>query len=647
MNILLTINKKYVKLVNILLNSIQLSNKDTKFDVYILHRELDIEDKNIIESGLDLNKFNIKMIKIDEEEVKNFPQYQKRYPKEIYFRLFATKYLPENIDKILYLDSDTLVINKLDELYNMDFEGNFYIATTHVKKILRKINEVRLRIDDDVPYINTGVLLINLKELRKIDVQKEVCEFVENNSKKLMLPDQDIITALYGEKIKIVDALKYNLGDRDLNIYNLNHIKNPIGLKWVKENTVIIHYYGRNKPWNKNYRGKLGVFYYRLERILRGTGKVLILSCGTGGGHNSAAKAILEELLSQGLEADFMEYLEIINTNLKNKVNEIYLKSTNNEGKTFKVAYKLGEIYQKTNIKSPVYGLNQLNKNKLYDYIKRNGYEYIITTHLFAAQALTAIKKEHRINFTAVATDYVCIPFWRETNPDFMITPSDELKSSFINQGVKENKLIPLGIPVKRAYSEDYDINECKKKVGLDINKRYVLLLTGSMGFGNVEEIVDELKNNIKDINLIVACGTNKELYEKLNKKDNVIALEFTENIDLYMKSSDIILSKPGGLTSTEIAVLGKPFIHTMPIPGCENYNANFFESHKMSLKCMNIPEIVESTKLLLENKDLCMELVENQRKYMNRNSCKDLVNLIKKEIKIRNERWKKKMMQE
>ena len=646
MNILLTINKKYVKLVNILLNSIQLSNKDTKFDIYILHRELDIEDKNIIESGLDLNKFNIKMIKIDEEEVKNFPQYQKRYPKEIYFRLFATKYLPENLDKILYLDSDTLVINKLDELYNMDFEGNFYIATTHVKKILRKINEVRLRIDDDVPYINTGVLLINLKELRKIDVQKEVCEFVENNSKKLMLPDQDIITALYGEKIKIVDALKYNLGDRDLNIYNLNHIKNPIGLKWVKENTVIIHYYGRNKPWNKNYRGKLGVFYYRLERILRGTGKVLILSCGTGGGHNSAAKAILEELLSQGLEADFMEYLEIINSNLKDKVNEIYLKSTNNEGKTFKVAYKLGEIYQKTNIKSPVYGLNQLNKNKLYDYIKRNGYEYIITTHLFAAQALTAIKKEHRINFTAVATDYVCIPFWRETNPDFMITPSDELKSSFIDQGVKENKLIPLGIPVKRAYSEDYDINECKKKVGLDINKRYVLLLTGSMGFGNVEEIVDELKNNIKDINLIVACGTNKELYEKLNKKDNVIALEFTENIDLYMKSSDIILSKPGGLTTTEIAVLGKPFIHTMPIPGCENYNANFFESHKMSLKCMNIPEIVESTKLLLENKDLCMELVENQRKYMNRNSCRDLVNLIKKEINTRNERWKKKMMQ-
>ena len=646
MNILLTINKKYVKLVNILLNSIQLSNKDTKFDVYILHRELDIEDKKIIESGLDLNKFNIKMIKIDEEEVKNFPQYQKRYPKEIYFRLFATKYLPENIDKILYLDSDTLVINKLDELYNMDFEGNFYIATTHVKKILRKINEVRLRIDDDVPYINTGVLLINLKELRKIDVQKEVCEFVENNSKKLMLPDQDIITALYGNKIKIVDALRYNLGDRDLNLYNLNHIKNPIGLKWVKENTVIIHYYGRNKPWNKNYRGKLGVFYYRLERILRGTGKVLILSCGTGGGHNSAAKAILEELLSQGLEADFMEYLEIINTNLKNKVNEIYLKSTNNEGKTFKVAYKLGEIYQKTNIKSPVYGLNQLNKNKLYDYIKRNGYEYIITTHLFAAQALTAIKKEHRINFTAVATDYVCIPFWRETNPDFMITPSDELKSSFIDQGVKENKLIPLGIPVKRAYSEDYDINDCKKKVGLDINKRYVLLLTGSMGFGNVEEIVDELKNNIKDINLIVACGTNKELYEKLKGKNNVIPLEFTENIDLYMKSSDIILSNPGGLTTTEIAVLGKPFIHTMPIPGCENYNANFFESHKMSLKCMNIPEIVESTKLLLENKDLCMELVENQRKYMNRNSCRDLVNLIKKEINTRNERWKKKMMQ-
>ena len=127
MNILLTINKKYIKQVNVLLNSIQYSNMDKSFDIYILHRELEDMDKSEIEKNLDIHRFNIKMIKIDEEELKKFPQYEKRYPKEIYFRLFATKYLPNNLDRILYLDSDTLVINKLDELYNMDFDDILHL----------------------------------------------------------------------------------------------------------------------------------------------------------------------------------------------------------------------------------------------------------------------------------------------------------------------------------------------------------------------------------------------------------------------------------------------------------------------------------------------------------------------------------------
>ena len=102
-------------------------------------------------------------------------------------------------------------------------------------------------------------------------------------------------------------------------------------------------------------------------------GKVLILSCGTGGGHNSAAKAIKEGLIEKGLNVDFIEYLDIINPRIRNKVNNLYIRSTKANGKIFKVVYKLGEIYQKTNLKSPVYALNFLNKNRLYKYIIENG----------------------------------------------------------------------------------------------------------------------------------------------------------------------------------------------------------------------------------------------------------------------------------
>ena len=104
-------------------------------------------------------------------------------PSFISFISSSFKYLPDNIDRILYLDSDTVVINKLNELYNMNFEDNYFIAATHIGKAVHKFNEMRLGIKQDEPYINTGVLLINLKELRKINIEKDVIDFIENNEK--------------------------------------------------------------------------------------------------------------------------------------------------------------------------------------------------------------------------------------------------------------------------------------------------------------------------------------------------------------------------------------------------------------------------------------------------------------------------------
>ena len=136
--------------------------------------------------------------------------------------------MPQDLERILYLDADTIVINSLKELYETDFEGNYYVAATHVKKVLHKLNEIRLNIKEDEPYINIGVLLINLKALRTIHIEKEVKDFIEKNEKKLLLPDQDIIVSIYGDKIKLVDSLKYNLGERTVNAYNITTHKTQL-----------------------------------------------------------------------------------------------------------------------------------------------------------------------------------------------------------------------------------------------------------------------------------------------------------------------------------------------------------------------------------------------------------------------------------
>ena len=152
---------------------------------------------------------------------------------------------------------DIVVIQSLRELYNMDFESNLYIASSHVNECMTHLNAKRLGLKEDVPYINTGVLLMNLELLRKQLNKQDILNYVNAYKKNLVLFDQDVLTALYGDKTKLVDYRKYNLSERMMNFYNLRNPRSRIDLDWVKKNSVIIHYCGRMKPWNGKYIGFL------------------------------------------------------------------------------------------------------------------------------------------------------------------------------------------------------------------------------------------------------------------------------------------------------------------------------------------------------------------------------------------------------
>jgi lipopolysaccharide biosynthesis glycosyltransferase len=263
MNLLFTLNKKYIPQLIILLKSIFKTN-DGEFNIYIISKELDENDIKKIKKSIN-KEFNITLIPFDDKLLVGSPT-SKRYPLEIYYRLFSAKVLPNDVDRVLYLDPDIVVINKLDELYNMDFEDNYFIGATHVRNLLRKFNEIRVKAPKDSPYVNTGVLLINIKKLREEQEVDSVYKFIEKHKRKFTLPDQDVICGLYGDKVKLVNQYIYNLSDRIIALNNLTS-KEKIDLDWVKKNTVIIHYCGRNKPWKKKYRGILGGFYKEFEVV--------------------------------------------------------------------------------------------------------------------------------------------------------------------------------------------------------------------------------------------------------------------------------------------------------------------------------------------------------------------------------------------
>ena len=265
-NILVTLDKNYIPYLNVMLKSLLESNTDCSFDVYLLHSS--IPDKAVESTRKVLGTSGVlHMVKATDIGLDDAPT-TARYPQEIYYRIFAAKYLPQSIDKILYLDPDIIVNGSIKELYNINMDKHYFAAASHTGAFMRKVNEIRLDMEIDAPYINSGVMLMNLKRLREEQNYSDVFDFIEKRKMFLILPDQDIISSLYGSKILALDSFKYNMTEK---LYKLHSpFEKELNLDWVRKNSVIIHYCGKNKPWKDNYSGQLNVFYDETVKKMKG-----------------------------------------------------------------------------------------------------------------------------------------------------------------------------------------------------------------------------------------------------------------------------------------------------------------------------------------------------------------------------------------
>jgi len=257
-NILVTLDENYLPYLNTMLYSLLRSNPDSTFIVYLLHSSISntalTRTRQILGTSGELIPILAKDIRLE-----NAPT-SSRYPQEIYYRIFAAKYLPEHVDRVLYLDPDIIVNGCVKELYNLPMEQYYFAAASHIGPVLHRINELRLDMDESSPYINSGVMLMNLDLLRREQDLDEVFEFIERKKSFLVLPDQDIISSLYGTKILALDPFRYNMTE----VLFRQHapFEKSLDLDWIRRNSVIIHYCGRNKPWKTNYRGELDIFYH-------------------------------------------------------------------------------------------------------------------------------------------------------------------------------------------------------------------------------------------------------------------------------------------------------------------------------------------------------------------------------------------------
>jgi len=263
-NILVNINKGYIRHFLTTMNSLSQNNPKSEFDVYVMHSNLEDSDKEYIKTKVASN-INPIYIFMDESLFKGAPTV-KRYPYEIYYRIFAPIMLPKELDRVLYIDCDLVVHKNIDPLYNMNFQGNYFIACTQIRGFMQWFNRIRLTVGKDYTYINTGVMMINLKELREVINIDEIFKFIRRNGWRMTLYDQDVIFKFFGNKIRLIDPRIYNLSDRLIMFHNkFYHSKYKIDKDWVENNNMIVHYLGTNKPWKDNYRGILKDYYTKYK----------------------------------------------------------------------------------------------------------------------------------------------------------------------------------------------------------------------------------------------------------------------------------------------------------------------------------------------------------------------------------------------
>lgn len=239
-NILMSVNKKFLEHIEELIYSlVNYTDKALKIYLMYVETELNNDDLEYIKKFVEgTNQASVEPVKFDVRALEGMPVTDNEgafFGMEAYSRLFCAFKLPEDMERILYLDADMICTGDIEELYNLDFDDKIWVAAPDNGIQEKDLN--RLGLPLDYKYINSGMLLINLKKLRANYTERFIVEKIRENKDILIYPDQDFVNKIFKDEIKVVST-KYNLIAKDVRYKDLD------------EKPLIIHYAGSTKPWH-------------------------------------------------------------------------------------------------------------------------------------------------------------------------------------------------------------------------------------------------------------------------------------------------------------------------------------------------------------------------------------------------------------
>jgi processive 1,2-diacylglycerol beta-glucosyltransferase len=368
--------------------------------------------------------------------------------------------------------------------------------------------------------------------------------------------------------------------------------------------------------------------------------KVLLLSASAGAGHVRAAQAIEKAFARFGTvdEVRHLDVLHYTNKVFRHLYSKAYIDLVN------KLPEVPGWMYDKLDKpwknERRRLALDKLNTRPLVKLLREYQPDVIICTHFLPAEIVSWLRAKDRLisRQAIVVTDFDVHAMWLVHHYEQYFVAADEARAYMEALGISPGKIAVSGIPIDPVFAEKKDKQEMRVKHSLEPDRTTILLSAGGFGVGSVEPLIAALKPLKARAQVVAVCGRNEDLRRRLvtsvartKPTDNVLIMPvgYTYEMDEYMAASDLVLGKPGGLTTSEGMSKGLAFVIVDPIPGQEERNSDHLLEEGVAIRCNNLPTLSYKLGNLLDDRQRLARMQANSKRLGRPNAARDIVSRI------------------
>jgi processive 1,2-diacylglycerol beta-glucosyltransferase len=365
--------------------------------------------------------------------------------------------------------------------------------------------------------------------------------------------------------------------------------------------------------------------------------RLLILSVSAGAGHVRAAEALRVGAERLDVEAKHLDVMDFVSSAFRALYTDFYLKLVEHHPSMWAMLYR---IMDKTPPSAPLSrvrrAIERLNTLKLRDAIAASAPDAVVCTHFLPAELLMRERARGRVTSPVFVqiTDFDLHGMWVVPDMAGYFAASEEVAFRARARGIAPANVHVTGIPIMPAFAEPLSRISCAIEAGLDAKRTTILLMGGGAGLGGLDDVAERLIALPADFQLIALAGRNAAMLERLQAlarrhRGRLVAHGFTNRVERLMAASDLVITKPGGLTTSECLALGLPMIVHAPIPGQEERNCDFLLEQGAVLKAIDANALEYRVRELIAHPERITAMAARARSLGRPHAARDVLRIV------------------